>query len=750
MTFLRARGFLLMSAIFTPPIAPLERLRLLLLLLAVASAVPALGAQILVSESLATSAGVTLVMIALVLHWAIGYRRTSFPLWAEPLEVAALFVLLRAVPGDPFLPLFGLIFRSLYGTLPIVLTRYALWMSALVGAHAPRGSVHLEEDVERIIGMVIAPGVMHTLNVALARLQANERRLGSLVQNATDVISVIGDDLRVRWQADSIRTVLGYEPNRVLRTPVLDLVHEDDRPVLERYFESAREHAGLAETLALRVRHRDGSYRHVEVVAANRLHDESVRGFVLNMRDATDRLRLESELRELAAQCEYDALHDPLTKLPNRRQLFAEIEKSVARAREDGQSVALLLIDLDHFKELNDTLGHGAGDALLAELRPRLSTALEGSELVARIGGDEFAVLLSRGQEAEHAREVGERLLAAIQKPFQYQQLTIVVRASVGIALYPDHAQDVETLMQRADVAMYSAKAGNRGVEIYNASRDGNSRQRLTLIGELPQAIAAHELIVMYQPQIDLGTGLMTGAEALVRWQHPRYGLLGPDAFLPMAEQIGLMRPLTLHVLDQALADLAGWRRQGFDVSVAVNLAAPNLIDLALPGDVAQLLDKWGIEPHHLRLEVTETIIGADPVRVGEILTLLRDMGVIIALDDFGTGSSSLSFLRKLPVDELKIDKSFVFGMDRDPHAAAIVRAVVTLAHELELKAVAEGVETDGVRKLLVECGCDHAQGFLFGRPIPPKELLARIRDINGLESVERSMPWERRLPVRR
>lgn len=710
-------------------------------MLAAASVAQALGVQILASDSVATSAGVTLVAIALITHWALGCRRGSFPLWGEPLEVVALFLLLRFVPGEPFLPLFGLVFRSLYGTLPVVLARYALWMGALLGAHAPRGGVHLEEDLQRVIGLVVAPGMLQTLSAALSRIEVSERHLRSLVQNATDVISVVGDDLRLRWQADSIRTVLGHNPRGMLGKPVLDLVHEDDRPVLERYFKNARGHEGLVETLALRVRHSGGSYRHVEVVAANRLHDDSVRGFVLTMRDATDRLQLEGKLRDLAVQREHDALHDPLTNLPNRRQLFAHLEKSVARARDESQSLALLLIDLDHFKELNDTLGHGAGDALLAELRPRLTTALEGSELVARIGGDEFAVLLSLEQGTEEALESGKRLLAAIQQPFLYQQLSIVVRASVGIALYPTHAQDVETLMQRADVAMYSAKGSDEGVEIYNASRDGNSKQRLALIGELPQAISANELVVLYQPQVDLRTGLMTGAEALVRWQHPGYGLLGPDAFLPMAEQIGLMRPITLHVLDQALADLAGWHRQGSDITMAVNLGAPNLIDLALPGDVARLLDKWSIEPRHLQLEVTETIIGADPVRVGHILTLLRDMGVTIALDDFGTGSSSLSFLRKLPVDELKIDKSFVFGMEHDAQAAAIVRAIVTLAHELELKAVAEGVETDAARELLVECGCDHAQGFLFGRPIPPNELLARISDIHGLDSMERAMP---------
>jgi diguanylate cyclase (GGDEF)-like protein/PAS domain S-box-containing protein len=730
------------------PTAPLARLRLLLLVPAVASAGVALVAGVAAAESLMTCVSIALMTFALVSHWAIGYRRGAFPLWAEPLEVAALFGLLQAVPGDPFLPLFGLVFRSMYGTLPLVLARYAIWMGALLGAHAPRGSVHFEEDLERVVGMVIAPGVMHTLSAALTRLEANERRLRSLVQNSTDIVSVVGDDLRVRWQADSMRSVLGHEPRRVVQTPLLDLVHEEDRRCLERYFEEARDRPGHAQTLTIRMRHADGSYRSVETVAANRLHDESVRGFVLNMRDATERLRLEGELRALASQLEHDSLHDPLTGLANRRQLFAHLEEAISTGCAEDEPLALLLVDLDHFKELNDTLGHRAGDLLLRELRPRLTAALTDAELVARIGGDEFAVLLKRGRGAAPARKAAQELLTAIQQPFDYQGLTLHVAASVGIAVYPEQAQDVETLVQRADVAMYGAKARGGGMEIYNASSDGHSRQRLALAGELPQAIKADQLVVQYQPQIHLETGRVAAAEALVRWDHPRYGLLGPDAFLPMAEQIGLMRSLTLHVLDRALADLAYWRQQGCEINVAVNLSKQNLIDLGLPSDVARLLDKWNVEASRLQLEVTETIIGADPVRVGEILTRLGQLGVTLSLDDFGTGSSSLSFLRQLPVDELKIDKSFVLGMEHDQEATAIVRTIVELAHDLGLKAVAEGVETDRARELLLESGCDFAQGFLLGRPISPDMLPALIHDTDALARDDGAMPGTRRLPV--
>jgi EAL domain-containing protein (putative c-di-GMP-specific phosphodiesterase class I) len=291
--------------------------------------------------------------------------------------------------------------------------------------------------------------------------------------------------------------------------------------------------------------------------------------------------------------------------------------------------------------------------------------------------------------------------------------------------MFPEHGRDVETLMQRADIAMYSAKARGVGFEVYSASRDGHSRARLALIGELPDAIESGQIVVHYQPKFDLATGAITGAEALVRWEHPQFGLLGPGAFLPLAEQTGLMRPLTLRVLNDALAQCARWRDEGLEIAVAVNLGAPNLLDLGLPGDVRQALERWDVDPRLLQLEITETIVAADPVRVIEIMQRLGELGIELSLDDFGTGSSSLAYLRELPVQELKIDKSFILGMDEDEEAATIVQTIVDLAHNLQLRAVAEGIETDDAYRLLADSGCDQGQGFLMGRPMPAAELAA-------------------------
>ncbi len=491
---------------------------------------------------------------------------------------------------------------------------------------------------------------------------------------------------------------------------------------------AGRPSRGFSLALALRLRDSDGHYQQFDVVACNRLHDPAVCGHVLNMRDATERHRLERELRELATQREHDAMHDPLTGLANRRRLFAVLEQGLVTARAERTVLGMLLIDLDHFKELNDTLGHQAGDQLLREIGPRLHAAADEAQLVARLGGDEFAVLLRPGVGAAEAVVVAERIRAAIEKPSRVQGLTLLVQASVGIAIHPEHADSVETLMQRADVAMYSAKARGVGHEIYSSSRDAHSKERLALLGELPDAIAGGQLVVHYQPKVDLASGEITGAEALVRWNHPRRGLLSPAEFISLAEQTGLMRPLTLHVLDRALADCRRWDEEGLELGVAVNLAAPNLLDLALPRDVAVLLQRRGVEPSRLHLEITETIVAADPVRVAEILAELRKLGVILSLDDFGTGSSSLGYLRRLPVQELKIDKSFILGMADDEQAAAIVRTTVDLAHTLGLHAVAEGIETEPVRDRLQACGCDHGQGFLLGRPMPADQLAALAR----------------------
>ena len=701
----------------------MARVQLLFLALAAAAALIAIPSILGGQMTVAWRIGGSVSAAALPTYWFFGYRRGGFPLALEPAEVAALLLVLHADPGNPILPLFGLLFRSLYGGLARAIVRYGFWMAALLEAHASRGTVELQADIARAIGTGVGPLVMQALRIALERSERSERRLTSLIQNSTDIVTVVAADLTISWQAESILSVLGRDPQQLLGTSILDLVHERDRSSIARYFAQARVEPGSSRTLKARLRHRDGSYRHFEVVAANRLHDPSVGGFVLNMRDVSDSWELERELRRVAARRETEAMHDPLTGLANRRLLSLRLHQELAIARERRHDLTVMLIDLNRFKELNDTLGHAAGDQLLREIRPRLMAASSGAELVARIGGDEFAVILTRRSGGTSAVQIADRLSVALEEPFNIQGLALRVGASVGIAVYPEHGNDADTLLKCADVAMYSAKRRGVNYEVYDAAHDGHSRQRLALTAELPEAIASGQLVLHYQPKYELKSGSMVGVEALVRWQHPVHGLLGPDMFVELAEQSGVMRPFTSAVLDTALGQCAQWRAQGIDLCVAVNLGAANLLDAALPRDVKRLLDKWKLPIDSLQLEITETIVSNDRASITHVLRQLRELGVRLSLDDFGVGSSSLSFLRHLPVEELKIDRSFIMDLDTDEHNAAMVRTIIDLAHNFGMSVVAEGIETEPVRARLARYGCDQGQGFLLGRPVPAAEL---------------------------
>jgi diguanylate cyclase (GGDEF)-like protein len=422
--------------------------------------------------------------------------------------------------------------------------------------------------------------------------------------------------------------------------------------------------------------------------------------------------RLHRQMREI----EHQALHDDLTGLPNRAFFRESAEQAFAEARELGAGVAVLLIDLDRFKEINDTLGHESGDLLLAELGERLRRLLRGTDTVARLGGDEFAILAPGQHDEQSAVVVAERVRRGLDEPFVVSGLTLEVEASVGIALFPDHGEDVETIMRHADVAMYVSKEAHVP-KVYSPDHDHYSPDRLALVGELRRALEAEELILHYQPQLAL-TGELKSVEALVRWQHPARGLLFPDRFLPLAEHTGLIRPLTRYILDAGLRQLRAWHDAGRDIGLAVNLSARDLLDLNLPEEVLELLNKWSVDPTRLELEITENILLTDPARAGLVLERLGALGVTVAVDDFGSGYSSLNYLRRLPVDVLKIDKSFVMNMGANEHDAVIVRSTIELGHNLGLRVVAEGVESRDVWDRLGALGCDTAQGFYLSRPI--------------------------------
>ncbi len=433
---------------------------------------------------------------------------------------------------------------------------------------------------------------------------------------------------------------------------------------------------------------------------------------------ASKRLRSQAEANRVLAE------HDSLTGLANRSLLERRGAEAIEDARRHDRGLALLLLDLDRFKEINDTLGHHHGDGLLRLVGPRLESVLGDGSTVARLGGDEFVVLLHDVEDAEAARAVGERLLAALEDPFPVDDLDLDVGGSLGIALSPEHGHDFQTLLRHADVAMYAAKANPAGIAVYDPQYDINSPARLSLLGELRRGIEQGQLVLHFQPQADLATGAVAGVEALVRWAHPTHGLLAPDEFIPLAESTTLIRPLTLAVLDGALGFAAERRAAGEPLTVAVNLSAHSLLDPELTSDVEAELTRHGLPGEVLVLEITESSVMADRDRARTTLVQLADLGVRLSIDDFGTGHSSLAYLHRLPVHELKIDRAFVADLTSASNGA-IVRASIDIARALGLRVVAEGVEDQDTWDRLAALGCTLAQGYHLSRPVPADELVA-------------------------
>jgi diguanylate cyclase (GGDEF)-like protein len=419
--------------------------------------------------------------------------------------------------------------------------------------------------------------------------------------------------------------------------------------------------------------------------------------------------------------------HDPLTGLPNRALFVERAAQAVVAVRRDGSHTAVLITNLDNFKEINDTLGHHVGDKLMAAVAKRLAEPLREVDTVARLGGDEFAILLARVDGPRGAKEAAERLLANLRRPHLVDGLLLEVSATVGVSLCPAHGRDVSQLLRCADVALSSAKEERRSVVVYDAALDANTPARLALYGELRRAIDEHELVMHYQPLVNLSTGTVTGVEALVRWSHPGRGLLAPDQFVPLAEHTGLVRPMTLAVLRMALRQCREWRDAGHELTMAVNLSVRSLLDHDLPSEVWGVLQEMEIPADALELEITETTAMVDPARAMAVMSQLRALGIHLSIDDYGTGHSSLSYLNRLPVDTLKIDRSFVAAMDDTPHNATIVRSTIDLGRNLGLRVLAEGVETEATWERLTQLGCDYAQGYWLARPQPADTLLSAV-----------------------
>lgn len=431
-------------------------------------------------------------------------------------------------------------------------------------------------------------------------------------------------------------------------------------------------------------------------------------------------------LRAQADENERLSLQDPLTGLANRALFLQRLRNAIA-GRGDG-SVAVALIDLDRFKEINDSLGHQSGDLLLREFALRVAGIVRGADCFARLGGDEFALLLPALEDERPLVEIADRIAAALETPFFLNGLPIEIEASIGSALYPDHGRDVETLVRRADAAMYLAKRDRSGHQVWSPAQGDSQPEQLALIGELRRALEQRELVLHYQPQARLEDGHIGSVEALVRWQHPTRGLVPPAEFVPLAQHTGLIRPLTLYVIEEALAQCGRWRDEGLDVAVAVNIAARNLIDPDFPHAVEALVARSGLDAQKLELELTESAVLTDPRQAADVLRRLERIGVRLAIDDFGTGYTSLAYLHQLPLHRIKIDRSFVGSMIENTDRAAIVTATIDLARALSIEVIAEGVESRRVWTRLRDLHCDYAQGFFLTRPRPADEITRWIR----------------------
>jgi len=554
-------------------------------------------------------------------------------------------------------------------------------------------------------------------------LRGSERRLRSLAQNSTDVNMVVDREQTITFESSAVEHVLGHASDSRVGEPAFAEVHPDDRVSVDRLFAEVVRSPGAEATAELRQRHADGSYRWTEVVLKNLLDDPAVDGVVVNYRDVTRRRELEEELR-------HQAFHDSLTGLANRALFVDRLQHAMSRKRGFALPLAVLFIDLDDFKTINDSLGHGEGDAVIVAVARRLQDVLRSGDTIARMGGDEFAVLVEDAVDGDAPLDVAARIRDALQAPFGRGRNDLFVRASVGLTAWHSTEETADDLIRNADIAMYTAKAnGKNRVEVYEPEMHAAAMARLALRGDLERAMERDEFFVLYQPIVGLTDGTPVGVEALMRWRHPERGVVSPSEFVPLAEETGLIVELGRWVLEQACRQGRAWSRgrQAGALSVNVNVSARQLDEPGFVNDVATILRATRMPAARLTLEFTESLLLRDVEGTIQTLRALKRLGVRLAIDDFGTGYSSLSYLRRLPVDEIKIDQSFVAGMATQDGELAVVRSIVELAETLRLGIVAEGIETPEQWLALRKLGADRGQGFYFAPPLSADEIAGGV-----------------------
>jgi diguanylate cyclase (GGDEF)-like protein/PAS domain S-box-containing protein len=568
----------------------------------------------------------------------------------------------------------------------------------------------------QVLGVSDNARLTRSLAVAMREAQEREEHFRSLVQESSDVLTICESDGTIRFISPALYTTFGYDFGDLVGTQLAALVHPEDAGRVKEEVADAIANGGTRR-VECRYRHADGRWLHVEAVLTNHLAHPSIEGLVFNTRDVSERKALERQLT-------HQAFHDPLTGLANRELFRDRVHHALQLRKRTHSQLAVLFLDLDGFKAVNDTLGHSVGDALLREVSGRLRSVLREADTVARLGGDEFAVLLEEIEGLHVAQQIATRFLEELHTAFPLDGHEVFVGASIGVAL-AGYDEDVDEVLRNADLAMYRAKAtGKNRCEVFEPDMHTAALERMEVENDLRHAVVRNELRLHYQPIVELDTGRLVGVEALLRWEHPTRGLVSPLDFITVAEESGLIVPIGRWVLTEACRQVARWQREtGTPLRLSVNISARQLQAPRLAEHVAKTLRSTGLRPSDLVLEITESMLVDDADRTIAKLHLLREIGVRLAIDDFGTGYSSLNYLRRLPVDILKIDRSFVMGIGSEAELTSLTTAIVGIGRDLGLETVAEGIEEVEQLDALRAMGCSFGQGYLYARPLPPADL---------------------------